>query len=122
MHLPPGFVHTPDPGPGPGSQGHDLKEEPLDIPPPTPVRPPVAAKPPNHLILAILATVLCCPPLGIPAIIFAAQVDGKAASGDTAGAAEASRKAKLFSMLSIGLGCLGTLLYVIFMAVVFQDG
>lgn len=94
----------------------------MDIPPPTPVRPPVAAKPPNHLILAILATVLCCLPLGVPAIIFAAQVDGKAAAGDTAGAAEASRKAKLFSMLAIGIGGVIAVVYVISLVVAFANG
>lgn len=69
-------------------------------------------KPNNHLVMAILATICCCLPTGIPAIIFAAQVDGKWASGDLAGAMDYSEKAKLWGLVSIGLGVLGTLAYV----------
>lgn len=58
---------------------------------------------PNYLIPAILS-IFCCWPLGIVAIIFAAQVNGKVTSGDLAGAAEASKKAKLFSFIAIGVG------------------
>jgi hypothetical protein len=42
--------------------------------------------------------------LAIPAIIFAAQVNGKIATGDIAGAQESSKKAKMFSLIAIGLG------------------
>jgi len=49
------------------------------------------------------------------AIIFAAQVNGKVASGDIQGAMDASKKAKLFSFLAIGLGLVGGLIYVILM-------
>jgi hypothetical protein len=59
---------------------------------------------PNYLVQAILVTLFCCWPLGIPAIIFAAQVNGKLGRGDRAGAEEASRKAKMFTNLSFGLG------------------
>ena len=57
--------------------------------------PPVTPGPyvPNHLVWAILSTLFCCLPLGIVSIVFAAQVDGKRAAGDLAGAQEASRKA-----------------------------
>ena len=60
-------------------------------------------KVPNYLIPAIISA-LCCFPLGIIIIIFAAQVNGKVASGDTAGALDASKKAKLFSIIFIALG------------------
>lgn len=60
-------------------------------------------KVPNYLILAIISA-LCCFPLGIISIIFAAQVNGKVASGDIAGALDASKKAKLFSIIFIILG------------------
>jgi hypothetical protein len=61
---------------------------------------------PNYLVQAILVTILCCLPLGIPAIVFAAQVNGKLAAGDVAGAMAASKNAKLFCWISfwIGLG------------------
>lgn len=67
---------------------------------------------PNYLVLAIIS-LFCCLPLGVVAIIFAAQVNGKVAAGDTAGALEASRKAKMFSYISIGLGLAGILCYVL---------
>jgi hypothetical protein len=61
---------------------------------------------PNYLIPAILSTVLCCLPLGVISIIFATQVNGKVASGDIAGAMEASKKAKMFMFIAVGLGVL----------------
>src|ERR1041384_6426715 len=67
---------------------------------------------PNYLVPAILS-LLCCWPLAIVAIIFAAQVNGKVAAGDIAGAMDSSKKAKMFSFISIGLGLLGILCYVI---------
>jgi len=60
-------------------------------------------KVPNYLIPAIISA-LCCFPLGIISIIFAAQVNGKVTAGDTAGALDASKKAKLFSIIFIALG------------------
>ena len=55
---------------------------------------------PNHLVWAILSTLFCCLPLGIVSIVFAAQVDGKRAAGDLAGAQEASRKALNWAIAS----------------------
>jgi hypothetical protein len=60
-----------------------------------------------------IISIFCCWPLAIPAIIFAAQVNGKLAAGDTAGAEDSSKKAKMFSFIAIGLGVLGILIYVI---------
>ncbi|MCA0335383.1 MAG: CD225/dispanin family protein [Actinobacteria bacterium] len=70
--------------------------------------------PPNNLVLAILG-LLCCWPVGIPAVVFAAQVNGKWASGDHAGAVDASAKAKKFGMIALILGIIVTVLYVILM-------
>ena len=67
---------------------------------------------PNYMVPAIIS-IFCCWPLAIPAIIFAAQVNGKLAAGDTAGAEDSSKKAKMFSFIAIGLGVLGILIYVI---------
>jgi interferon-induced transmembrane protein len=81
-------------------------------PPPSPTAAP--ANVPNYLIPAILS-LFCCWPLSIVAIIFAAQVNGKVASGDIQGAMDASKKAKLFSFIAIGIGlCLG-LVYLVLM-------
>jgi hypothetical protein len=59
---------------------------------------------PNYLIQSILVTFCCCMPLGIVAIVFAAQVNSKLAMGDIAGAREASSKAKMFSWIGFGIG------------------
>ena len=78
--------------------------------------PPVSGTPdqvPNYLIPAIISA-LCCLPLGVVAIIFAAQVNGKVAAGDIAGALNASRKAKMFSYIAIGLGIALWVCYFIF--------
>lgn len=68
---------------------------------------------PNYLVPAILS-ILCCTPLGIVATIFATQVNGKVTAGDIAGAQDASKKAKMFSFIAIGLGLLLALCYVVF--------
>lgn len=86
-------------------------------PPPSPTG--GSATVPNYLIPAILS-VFCCWPLAIVAIIFAAQVNGKVASGDIAGAMDASKKAKMFSFISIGIGLVLGLCYIIF--IVFVGG
>ena len=86
-----------------------------DWTPPPPSGASVASVP-NYLVLAIIS-LFCCTPLGIVAIIFAAQVNGKVAAGDIAGATDASKKAKMFSYISIGLGLAGILCYVLFIVI-----
>lgn len=54
--------------------------------------------PENYLVWAILVTLLCFWPLGIPAIINSVKVDRLWLAGDTAGALEASQKAKKWSI------------------------
>ncbi|SFN27794.1 zinc-ribbon domain-containing protein [Dokdonella immobilis] len=66
----------------------------------------------NNLVWAILATLFCCLPTGIVAIVYAAQVDSKAAVGDVAGARDAARNAATWCWVSFGLGLLFVLLYV----------
>lgn len=84
--------------------GRSLQPAPsLSVQPPPPPQ-PTGVSVPNYLVFAILATVLCCLPAGIPAIIYAAQVNGKLQSGDIAGAQAASKNAKLWCWISLGLG------------------
>jgi hypothetical protein len=68
---------------------------------------------PNYLVLAII-TLICCLPLGIVAVIFAAKVNGQVQAGDNAGALESSRKAKLFSYIGLGLGLLWWIGWIVF--------
>jgi hypothetical protein len=67
---------------------------------------------PNYMVPAIIS-IFCCWPLAIAAIIFAVQVNNKVAAGDIAGAQDASKKAKMFSFIAIGLGVALILIYVI---------
>jgi hypothetical protein len=93
-------------------------------PPPPPPAPgynaPTAggAPPPNYLVWAILSTILCCLPLGIASIVFAAQVNGKYQSGDIAGAQESSRKAKQFAIWSAVAGLVVAVLYIVLIVAV----
>ena len=61
---------------------------------------------PNYLVPAIISAV-CCFPLGIISIVFAAQVNGKVAAGDIPGAMQASKLAKILSIVFIALAVLG---------------
>jgi hypothetical protein len=70
---------------------------------------------PNYLVFAILATIFCCIPFGIPAIVFAAQVNNRLQAGDLAGAQAASRNAKLWCWISVGVGLGFVVLWVILM-------
>lgn len=68
----------------------------------------------NHLVYAILVTIFCCWPFGIPAIVFAAQVNGKLGSGDYAGAVDSSKKAAMWCWISFGLGLTVIVLWFVF--------
>jgi hypothetical protein len=72
---------------------------------------------PNYLVQAILVTIFCCLPLGIVSIVFAAQVNGKLASGDLAGAVNTSKNAKTFVWISFGLGLAVVLIWFFFAAI-----
>jgi len=76
---------------------------------------PVPSNIPNYLVQSILVTLFCCLPLGIVAIINAAQVNNKMTAGDMAGAMEASRKAKMWCWWSLGLSIVFWLIYIVFM-------
>ena len=60
----------------------------------------------NYLLPAIGVTLCCCLPGGIVAIVYAAQVNQKLQAGDIAGAQAASNNAKLWCMISAGVGLL----------------
>jgi hypothetical protein len=79
--------------------------------PPLPPQPSQSI--PNYLAQSILVTLFCCLPLGIPAIVFSAQVNGKVQAGDFQGAMECSRKAMMWGWWSFGVGLGVVILYII---------
>ena len=66
---------------------------------------------PNYLWQAIACTACCCIPLGIPAIVYAAQVNTKVAQGDIAGATTSSNNAKLWCWIAFGAGLASSLIW-----------
>lgn len=72
-----------------------------------------AVEVPNYLVQSILVTVLCCLPTGIAAIVYAAQANSKKTAGDYAGAIEAANKAKTWCWISLGVGAVVTVIYVL---------
>jgi hypothetical protein len=74
---------------------------------------PLAGKPDNNLVWAIVTTVLCCLPLGIVAIIKANSVDKLWAAGDFAGAQAAADEAKRWSMWGLIAGIVWSLIWVV---------
>jgi len=87
-----------------GQQAAPVPSEVVDSPYPSPFTAQNAAAEmliPNYLWQSIVVTIFCCWPLGIPAIVFAAKVDGLKARGDIQGALEASASAKKWCWISV---------------------
>ncbi|HPB71980.1 MAG TPA: CD225/dispanin family protein [Phycicoccus sp.] len=89
---------------------------------PAPMGGGMGAPPDNKMVWSILATIFCCLPFGIVAIIKSSEVNSKWAAGDAAGAqasaAEATKWVKwsviswaviivLYLIFVVGLGLLG---------------
>lgn len=73
---------------------------------------------PNYMVPAIIS-IFCCWPLGIPAVVFAAQVNNKVTAGDIAGAQESSAKANKFMKLAFIVGIILWVLGIIFYVAIF---
>ncbi|KAB7771033.1 CD225/dispanin family protein [Xanthomonas maliensis] len=73
---------------------------------------------PNHLVWAIVSTVLgfclCCPALitGIVAIVFSSKVNGLLNQGDFDGARRASQTAKTWCIVTTVLAAIGLLINI----------
>jgi hypothetical protein len=87
--------------------------QPTPIPVTGVVMPPPGTIVPNYLVFAILATVFCCLPTGIAAIVYAAQVNGKLQAGDLIGAQAASKNAKMWCWISFGVGVATTVVSIL---------
>jgi hypothetical protein len=77
---------------------------------------------PNYLAQAIIVTLICCMPAGIPAIVFAAQSMSKEGSGDIAGALDSAQKAKTWCWVSFGVGAVVIVGYFIFFLLAMAGG
>lgn len=70
--------------------------------------------PNNYLVWAILATICCCVPTGVVAIIYAAKVSPAFMRGDYAAANDASSKAELWTIISFVAGLIWAPFSIIF--------
>lgn len=73
--------------------------------------------PETYLWQSIVATLLCCWPLGIPAIVYATRVTSLYTQGDYAGAQAASKSARTWTFIAVGVGVAVVLLYVLLVVV-----
>ena len=80
------------------------------------------AEVPNYLVWSILVTLLnvfcCCVPIGIVAIVFAAQVNGKLEAGDYGGAVRLSDNARTWCWISFALCIVGAIIWVVYIALI----
>lgn len=75
----------------------------------------------SFLVPAILATIFCCAPFGVAAVVYAARVDPLFAGGDAAGAEESARKARFWTWVAFGLGLLPWLFYGVVMVIAVME-
>lgn len=102
-----------------------LRQMPSEAPQPTPYAPPVASSAyapgmiiPNYLWQSIVVTIFCCWPCGIPAIVYAAKVDGLKNSGNIHSAIEASANAKKWCFISLFSWLALIAVYIVFAVIV----
>ena len=69
--------------------------------------------PKNYLGLSIFSLICCCPPFGIPAVIYASRVKGLFNKGDYDGAKRNSEKAKGWLTAAIVVGFIANIISVI---------
>ena len=73
--------------------------------------------PDNNLAWAIVVTLLCCWPFGIPAIVYAAKVDSLWREGYHEAAIQAAADAKKWTKIAAIAGGVFWALYILFMIV-----
>ena len=69
-------------------------------------------RPSSYLALAIISTILCCLPTGIVSIIYATKVNSAYEDGKYDEANRASKNAKLWGFVSVGIALLGWVIYI----------
>ena len=100
---------APAPQPIPPQYAYDTPQQPAGQP---------AINSTTYLVFAILVTVLCCLPLGIPAIVFATKISSAQAAGDFLGAQDAAKKSKMWSIIAAVSGVVASILIVVFYVVI----
>ena len=96
--------------------------------PPTPYSAPAGApagapaaaagpKPDNYLVWTILATVLCCLPIGAVGIYFSTQVDKLWGQGDVAGAERQARNARTMAIIAAVVSIVLIVGWVLFLVI-----
>lgn len=76
-------------------------------------------RPSSYLALAIISTILCCLPLGIVSIIYATKVNSAYEDGNYEQALSASKNAKTWGLVSVGIALLGWILYLLIFGAAF---
>ncbi|NMH86079.1 CD225/dispanin family protein [Flavivirga algicola] len=79
-------------------------------------RPP---RPNSYLALAIISTIMCCLPTGIVSIIYATKVNSNYEDGKYEEANSASKNAKIWGLVSIGIALFGWLIYILIFGIAF---
>lgn len=113
---PAGGYGAPPPPPPPPPPAYGGTVQPAGYGTPAPGAGYAGTPPSNWLVPAILATIFCCLPFGIVGIVFASQVNSKWSVGDVAGANEAAGKAKLWTLVSVGVSLAGLVVWVLLIA------
>ncbi|MEB3984082.1 CD225/dispanin family protein [Mycobacterium sp. 663a-19] len=96
-----------------------MTQQPPPPPPPgyPPQQPPGGQAPDNYLVWSILATIFCCLPFGIVAIVKSSQVNGLWAQGRYAEAQASAEAAKKWVIWSVVVGVVVGVIYGILMAI-----
>lgn len=76
-------------------------------------------RPNSYLALAIISTILCCLPAGIVSIVYATKVNSAYEDGKYDEAERASKNAKTWGLVSVGVAAVGWILYVLIFGVAF---
>jgi uncharacterized membrane protein len=74
-------------------------------------------RPNSYLALSIISTILCCLPTGIVSIIYATKVNSSYEDGNYDEANKASKNAKTWGLVSIGIAAVGWLIYILIFGV-----
>lgn len=78
-------------------------------------------RPSNHLVMAIITTILCCLPAGIVSIVYASQINTKYNAGDYEGAERSSKNAKTWWIVALIAGLVVYIGYFSFIAIFAGD-